>query len=93
MANYHEQIAAMRAERARRERNSQLEEILQNWQEAVQARDQAAREVLSPTTTGRSASNKTRGAKRVVAIDCVVTATVQMIRATGKCLNPALRRS
>jgi hypothetical protein len=44
MANYHEQIAAMRAERARRERNSQLEEILQNWQEAVQARDQAARE-------------------------------------------------
>jgi hypothetical protein len=30
---------------------------------------------------------------QVLAIDCVVTATAQIIRATGKCLNPALRRS
>src|SRR4029078_4822346 len=44
---------------------------------------------------GHSPRSRWAGPKilQVVAIYCVVTATVQMIRATGKCLNPALRGS
>src|SRR5512132_4220047 len=41
--NYYEQIAAMRQERAQREHVNQLEEIKQNYAEAVQGRDEAAR--------------------------------------------------